>query len=107
MKLKEFKYNDKLRKLIVFENTDTYITGIDVSCIEKTLNDKGEVLPDELQEATRVQKLAENFVADSNGLLSDSDFALIKPYMKYFKRFSKSKIDSSKEESVDTKTEKR
>ncbi len=92
MQIKEFIYSDKRRKLLVLEDSATNLKGVEFTLIPETLGEDGKPLAEELQERTKVQKLVESMSVGENGKLSESDYALIKPYMKYFHNYSKAKI---------------
>lgn len=98
MELKEFTYGEKPRKLLVLEETSTSYKGIEVSLIPESTNDKGEPLPAELQESAKLINMAKAMKASATGKLSDKDFALLKPYIKFFRNYSKEKCIFKKDD---------
>ena len=88
MEIRKFDYNNKFREVLILEETSSNIKGIDMSYLSK--EDKEFLL-----------KIREDFDPKKyEGEKKDSDegkseLLKIKPYMKYFRNFSKNKIDEN------------
>ena len=85
MKTKKFKYNDKLREIIVLEESPNNIKGIDMSYFSE----------DEKKSWQKIQEDFDPLRWEGDKKDSDegkSELLKIKPYMKHFRNFSKNKI---------------
>jgi hypothetical protein len=92
METRQFKYSGTLREVLVTEETDTHLKGIDISKCEPDEKEKILKIAETIDHRNWVGKTEEEA---QEGIKKEVD--LIRPYFKYFRNFNKSEIKKTDE----------